>query len=200
MSSTWFKNVRALKTDLHYGTAYHFTETGYILIADTAESNVTNDNGGHPYHEWIMAEGTYDEVLRKVCQIAIDFETGMAKWKPNAKDACGFIRMCKKALENAKYADNIPAYLDGYLFWCESKHYAYIVDLFKDKANVEKKMSWGNEVLTCNHIETYIRTKARINALINDYNDKVISEPNTIGFKEWIEKNKDFYKELHYFD
>ena len=197
MSSTWFKNVRALKTDLHFGTTYTYTETGYILIADTAESNVTDDKGGHPYHEWIVASGTFDEVMRKVCMIAVDFETGMAKWKPNAKDAAGFIRMCKKALENAKDAETIPAYLDGILFWCESKHYAYIVELFKDKANIEKKMRWNNEVLVSNHIETYIKTKSKINSLIESYNNGVITEPTTMPFKEWFENQKDYFKERY---
>ena len=135
-------------------------------------------------------ECTYDEVMRKVCSIAVYFETGMAKWKPNKKDACGFIRMCKKALEEAKQEEFIPSYLTGYCFWGMSNYYNHIIKLFGNRNHLKQDVRYGETVLTCNHIETYIKTKHTINSLINLYKDKLVVDPNSISFEDWVNQNE----------
>lgn len=193
MSSTWFKSVSALKVKIdYYKNSYPYTN--YILIAETAESNVTNNNGGHDYHKWILAEGEYDEVMRKVFAGAIDFDNGMSKWKPNHKDSVGFIRMCKKALESAVEATELPYYLTGYVFWGNSKHYNFIFDLFGKMEGIEKRKFYGEDVLVAKDIKTYITSKRRINMMIEDYKERVITEEGTQPFKEWVENHKDWYK------
>lgn len=193
MSSTWFKSVSALKVQIDY-RKNGYPCTNYVLIAETAESNVVNHNGGHDYSKWILAEGEYDEVMRKVFAGAIDFDNGMSKWKPNAKDSVGFIRMCKKALETAVEATELPYYLTGYVFWGASKHYGYIFDLFEKVEGIEKRKFYGEDVLVAKDIATYIINKRRINMMIEDYKERVISEANTMPFKDWIVKHKDWYK------
>lgn len=115
MSSTWFKSLSALKVEIDWhGTG--FTYTNYVLIAETAESNVVNNNGGHSYHKWIYACGEYDEIMRKVCRGACDFDNGMAKWKPNHKDSVGFIRMVKKHLtKQPKQLNSLIILLDMFI-------------------------------------------------------------------------------------
>ena len=191
MSSTWFKSVSALKVKIdYYKNGYPYTN--YILIAETAESNVTNYNGGHDYSKHILAEGEYDEVMRKVYAGAVEFDNGLSQWKPNRKDGCGFIRMCKKALDEAVEATELPYYLTGYVFW-GGKHYRYIFDLFEDVEGIEKKKFYGEDVLVAKDIATYITNKRRINMMIEDYKERVISESDTMPFKEWINNHKKWY-------
>ena len=189
MSSTWFKSLSALKLDIVYRDG-GYPYTNYLLIAETAESNVTNDNGGHDYHKWIYAEGEYDEIMRKVCQGAVDFDNGMAKWKPNHKDSVGFIRMVKKALENAKEATTIPYYLTGTIFWDTESIYKEFIPHFEDVENIEKKKMYGYDALVTEDIKTYIVTKRKINRIIQHYQNSLI---NPEMFKKWFDTNKDFY-------
>jgi hypothetical protein len=189
MSSTWFKSLSALKLDIVYRDG-GYPYTNYLLIAETAESNVTNDNGGHDYHKWIYAEGEYDEIMRKVCQGAVDFDNGMAKWKPNHKDSVGFIRMVKKALENAKEATKIPYYLTGTIFWDTESIYKEFIPHLEDVANIEKKKMYGYDALVTEDIKTYIVTKRKINRIIQHYQNSLI---NPEMFKKWFDNNKDFY-------
>lgn len=189
MGSTWFKSLSALKLDIVYRDG-GYPYTNYLLIAETAESNVTNDNGGHDYHKWIYAEGEYDEIMRKVCQGAVDFDNGMAKWKPNHKDSVGFIRMVKKALENAKEATTIPYYLTGTIFWDTESIYKEFIPLFENVANIEKKKMYGYDALVTEDIKTYIVNKRKINRIIQNYQNSLIN-PET--FKKWFDTNKDNY-------
>lgn len=189
MSSTWFKSLSALKLDIVYRDG-GYPYTNYLLIAETAESNVTNDNGGHDYHKWIYAEGEYDEIMRKVCQGAVDFDNGMAKWKPNHKDSVGFIRMVKKALENAKEATTIPYYLTGTIFWDTESIYKELFPYFENVANIEKKKMYGYDALVTEDIKTYIVNKRKINRIIFNYQNSLI---NPEMFKKWFDTNKDNY-------
>lgn len=194
MSSTWFKDVRALQTNVHYGKADGgYNEINYILIANTAESNLYNYNGGHDYNECIIAEGEYFEVMRKVCQIAVDFDSGSAKWKPNNKDSCGFIRMCKKAIESAVETNVIPYNIRAIMMW-NGKKYHYIFELFENKANVIKEKFYGEDCLTTRDVATYTTIKRQIWQMIRDYNERVIDEPTTMSVKDWIENHKSWYK------
>lgn len=193
MSSTWFKSVSAFKKKIHYGKSDGgYDEYGYVLIAETAESNLINYNGGHDYHKWIMSCGDYFSVLRDVCRCAIDFDTGSSQWKPNHKDSCGFIRMCKKALEEAKDKDIIPYNIIGYIFW-GSKQYDYIFDLFGNKENIEIKKQYDGNVMISQDMKTYITIKANVFRMIEDYKDRA---EKVINFKDWINNHKDWYKFL----
>lgn len=190
MSSTWFKSVRALKTIF---TRRSGNFTNYILIAETAESNVINSNGGHDYHEWIMSSGDYDEIMRDVYKSAFYFDNGLNKWKPNAKDGCGFVRMCKKALDKAIESTTIPYNITGYLYWDNNKDFDYIIKLFSNIPNI-KKISWyGNDTLITNDVQTYIKYNRRIHSIIKDYKEKVVTEPTTMKFEDWFENHKDWY-------
>lgn len=112
MSSTWIKSVKAFKTNDER------KNEKFVFFLETAESNVTSDNGGHVYHEWLFTSGDYFDVMRDVLKIAFDFEGGMAKWKPANKTPEGFIRTCRKALKNAFEVETLSlpvrfAYCDG---------------------------------------------------------------------------------------
>ena len=160
MSSTWFKSLSALKINIDYRGS-GITYTNYILIAETAESNLVNSNGGHDYHKWIFAEGEYEEVMRKVCQGACDFDNGMAKWKPNHKDSVGFIRMVKKALDEAQEVDEntpIPYYLTGYVLF-HGRVYDKLMDVFENVENIEKKKFYGEDVLIAKTVKRNANTK-----------------------------------------
>lgn len=194
MSSTWFKSVTALKVSIPYrnsGLSYD----NYVLIAETAESNVTNCNGGHDYHRWIYAEGEYDEVMRKVFAGAISFDNGGCKWKPNKKDSIGFIRACKKALDNAVEATELPYDVTGYVFW-GNKRYDYIFDLFENIEGITKRKFYGDDILVAKDITTYITNKRRINSIIEDYKERVVSEGNAQAFDEWLKNHASWYNYL----
>ena len=198
MGSTWFKSVRALKTDISFynGT---YTETQYVLIAETADSNLRNFNGGHDYHEWIYASGNYLNVMRQVCRYSVDFDSGIAKWKPNAKDSCGFIRMCKKALDDAKEATTIPNSILGIIFYGDNDNRVFrsIIDLYKDKANVVVKKMYGNDVLTSQDLKTYILISRDVENMKDDYKNNFFRHNACPSFfNEWIEEKKEWYKTL----
>lgn len=191
MSSTWFKGMKAFKVEIERHKNY--TETNYVLVAETAESNVVDYNGGHTYHEWIYASGNYDEVMREVCKNSINFETGMDQWKPNKKDACGFIKICKKALDNAETKETIPAYINANVYYPFSDHFNFIFDLFGNKPNIKKEKMYGSDVLTASDMKTYITVKRQINSLIHDFCERVAFEDTTMKFKDWIENHKEWY-------
>ena len=187
MSSTWFKSMEAIK--INFKNFWGYEEEHYLLIAETAESNLTNDRGGHDYHRWIYSSGTFYDIMKEVCKSAYYFEDGSSKWKPNAKTAEGFIRICKKALEEAKETDGkIPYYLSGIMFWGDGKKLNHIIEIFKDKENVELKTRYNSPVLETKDIETYIKTKKIIQELIESYNQS--GEHKTKSFKDWFEENK----------
>ena len=191
MSSTWFKSLSAIRIDIDYrGTG--ITYPNYILIAETAESNVTNDRGGHDYHKWIYAEGEYDEVMRKVCQGACDFDNGMAKWKPNHKDSVGFIRMVKKALDEAEIIEEdkpLPYYLTGYILFY-GRVYNKLMDAFENVEGVEKRKFYGEDVLAAKTIKSYIINKRKVLRMIEDYKESLV---NRESFEDWLDYNKDNY-------
>ena len=190
MSSTWFKSMEAIKCN--YKTWYGTMETGYLLIAETAESNVINDNGGHDYHRWIYAYGDYYEVIQQVCRLSYNFDTGMDKWKPNHKSSEGFIRTCKKALESAKEMDKLPYYLEGIIYWQGNKEFDYLFDIFKDKENIEIKTRYSCSTIETKDVITFIKTKSVILKLIEDYKDS--KHHNVIQFKDWFDENKKYYR------
>lgn len=188
MSSTWFKSLSALKVKIDWhGTG--FTYTNYVLIAETAESNVVNNNGGHDYHKWIYACGEYDEIMRKVCRGACDFDNGMAKWKPNHKDSVGFIRMVKKALDEATEANELPYYLTGYVHF-GGGIYDKFIELFENVEGIEKKKFYGENVLVAKDIKIYIRYKKKIENMIEHYKNSLIGRES---FEDWLDYNKDDY-------
>ena len=191
MSSTWFKSLSAIRIDIDY-RGNGITYPNYILIAETAESNVTNSNGGHDYHKWIYAEGEYEEVMRKVCQGACDFDNGMAKWKPNHKDSVGFIRMVKKALDEAEIIEEdkpLPYYLTGYILF-NGRFYNKLMNVFENVENVEKKKFFGDDVLIAKTIKSYIINKRKVLRMIEDYEHSLI---NKESFEKWLDENKDNY-------
>ena len=193
MSSTWFKSLSALKINIDY-RGRGITYTNYILIAETAESNLVNSNGGHDYHKWIFAEGEYEEVMRKVCQGACDFDNGMAKWKPNHKDSVGFIRMVKKALDEAQEVDEntpIPYYLTGYVLF-HGRVYDKLMDVFENVENIEKKKFYGEDVLIAKTIKSYIINKIKVLKMIEDYKESLVNQES---FEKWLDENKvDYFK------
>ena len=193
MSSTWFKSLSALKINIDYRGS-GITYTNYILIAETAESNLVNSNGGHDYHKWIFAEGEYEEVMRKVCQGACDFDNGMAKWKPNHKDSVGFIRMVKKALDEAQEVDEntpIPYYLTGYVLF-HGRVYDKLMDVFENVENIEKKKFYGEDVLIAKTIKSYIINKRKVLKMIEDYKESLVNQES---FEKWLDENKvDYFK------
>jgi hypothetical protein len=175
MSSTWFRKVYAIKTDIEHGSdQYRYTRTGYILIAETAESNVVDDNGGHPYNAHIISSGEYDNVLKDVCESAYYFDLGMNKWKPHSKDSAGFIRICKKALEAATYADKLPYNVTGYLMFLYKGNPAHeqIRRLFRGVPNASVKTFYGSKVLVTDDVKTFISAKGLINRIFRDYLDQ----------------------------
>ena len=191
MSSTWFKSLSALKINIDYRGS-GITYTNYILIAETAESNLVNSNGGHDYHKWIFAEGEYEEVMRKVCQGACDFDNGMAKWKPNHKDSVGFIRMVKKALDEAQEVDEntpIPYYLTGYVLF-HGRVYDKLMDVFENVENIEKKKFYGDDVLIAKTIKSYIMAKRKVLKMIEDYKESFVNKET---FEQWLDENKEDY-------
>lgn len=191
MSSTWFKSLSAIRIDIDY-RGNGITYPNYILIAETAESNVTNSNGGHDYHKWIFAEGEYDEIMRKVCQGACDFDNGMAKWKPNHKDSVGFIRMVKKALDEAELIEEdkpLPYYLTGYILFY-GKVYNKLMDAFEDVEGLEKRKFYVNDVLVAKTIKSYIINKRKVLRMIEDYKESFV---NRESFEDWLDENKDSY-------
>ena len=190
MGSTWFKSVSALKMNIDYRGS-GITYTNYILIAETAESNVYNSNGGHDYHKWIYAEGEYDEVMRKVAVGACDFDNGMAKWKPNHKDSVAFMRMVKKALDEAVEATELPYYLKGYVFWGTSKTYHKFIELFENAEGIVKEKFYGEDVLVAKDIKAYIMSKRKINRMIEDYKESLVSRES---FEDWLGYNEERYK------
>lgn len=191
MSTTYFKNVRALKTEK---TIYNNYKTNvYLLIVKTAESNVLSNSGKHCYHEWIYASGEYDEVMRKVFNGAINFDVGSDVWKPNKKDSIGFIKICKKALDNAVETTMIPNNIYGTVYWGLNKDFDFIFDVFENKENIMIKYNLGSKILVTKDILTYIEIKRKIDSMIDDYHNKVIYEEGTMKFKEFMEKHKDWY-------
>jgi hypothetical protein len=191
MSSTWFKSLSAIRIDIDYH-GNGITYPNYILIAETAESNVTNDRGGHDYHKWIYAEGEYDEIMRKVCQGACDFDNGMAKWKPNHKDSVGFIRMVKKALDEAELIEEdkpLPYYLTGYILFY-GRVYNKLMEVFEDVEGVEKRKFYGEDVLVAKTIKSYIINKRKVLRMIEDYKESLV---NRESFEDWLDYNKDNY-------
>ena len=196
MSSTCFKSVRALKTDISFYDG-RFIETNYVLIVETADSNLYNSNGGHDYHEWIYASGNYIEVLREVCRYSIDFDTGIAKWKPNDKDSCGFIRMCKKALKNAKQETTLPYRLRGIIFKDNEKIFNHVFELLKNNENVVAENLFGQNILTSRDIKTYILLKHDIKNMIKDYKENFVKHnASPSSFEEFVEEHKTWYKNL----
>ena len=191
MSSTWFKSLSAIRIDIDYrGTG--ITYPNYILIAETAESNVTNDRGGHDYHKWIYAEGEYDEIMRQICQSAYNFDNGMAKWKPNHKDSVGFIRMVKKALDEAEIIKEdkpLPYYLTGYILF-HGRVYNKLMNVFENVEGVEKRKFYGEDVLVAKTIKSYIINKRKVTRMIEDYKESLV---NRESFEDWLDYNKDNY-------
>lgn len=191
MSSTWFKSLSAIRIDIDYrGTG--ITYPNYILIAETAESNVINDRGGHDYHKCIYAEGEYDEIMRNVCQGAYNFDNGMAKWKPNHKDSVGFIRMVKKALDEAELVEEdkpLPYYLTGYILF-HGRVYNKLMDVFEDIEGIEKRKFYGEDVLVAKTIKSYIINKRKVLRMIEDYKESLV---NRESFEDWLDYNKDNY-------
>lgn len=191
MSSTWFKSLSAIRIDIDY-LGNGITYPNYILIAETAESNVINSNGGHDYSKWIYAEGEYDEIMRQVCQGACDFDNGMAKWKPNHKDSVGFIRMVKKALDEADLIEEdkpLPYYLTGYILF-HGRVYDELMNVFENVENIEKKKFYGDDVLIAKTIKSYIINKRKVLRMIEDYKDSLV---NRESFENWLVDNKDNY-------
>jgi hypothetical protein len=188
MSSTWFNNVRALKKECNNGI---WQETKYILIANTAESNVYNNNGGHDYHEGIIAFGTYEQVMREIGSWAYQFDNGVNKWKPNHKDSVGFMKVCKKALQEAESAIKIPYNINGIIMWQTHNQFEYIFDLYANTENVKQKTMYNDLVLYTDDIETYINVKGEINRMIQDYKEYIAHANN--GFKTFIDENKERY-------
>ena len=101
MSSTYFRNVRVVKTVIFPWKNSNYTENIYALFFETAESNVRNFNGGLCWHEWLYKVGTYESIMREVCHCSFDFETRCSQWKPANKTPEGFIHTCRNAIKNA---------------------------------------------------------------------------------------------------
>lgn len=102
MSSTYFRGVKIFKSEFVPWTSRpESTETIYAMIVDTAESNVRNYNGGLCWHEWVFKVGTYEQLMRIVCESSYDFEVGNCQWKPANKTPEGFIHTCRNAIKNA---------------------------------------------------------------------------------------------------
>ena len=192
MSSTWFRNVTALKTKIPFLNDSTLLYEHYILIAETAESNLYNYNGGHDYNKDIIAEGEYEQVVAKVCTIAPSFDTGSCKWKPNNKDCCGFIRMCKKALDEATESETIPYDVHGIIFWNHVR-YDYIVKMFENQPNIEKIRMYNNDALITHDMKTYIKTKDKIRRMIEDYKEYICKKTD-IKFEDYYNEKKEYYE------
>jgi hypothetical protein len=151
--------MKAIK--INFKNFWGYEEENYLLIAETAESNLTNDRGGHDYHEWIYACGTFCDIMKEVCKSAYYFEDGSNKWKPNAKTAEGFIRTCKKALEEAKETDGkMPYYLSGIIYWEENRSkFNEAIEIFSGKENISIKQRYSYRTIETEDIETYIKAK-----------------------------------------
>ena len=175
MSSTWFRGMRAIKKtlDTGYNLDNPYSEDKYILIADTAESNLTTATGAHPYHEWIYASGSYSDVMRRVCEFSYSFEDGSDKWKPHAKDAAGFIKSCKKALLSAKEMDYIPCNINAVLIWGDPDSAGgtrrELFDTLESFKTVRKVNHYGSTCYVTDYVETYIRAKALVDYVIREY-------------------------------
>lgn len=191
MSSTWFRGVRAISCELECGTDMNnpYKRTGYILIADTAESNVTTDSGAHPYSEWIYAAGEYDEVMKNVCRHSYNFETGADKWKPHHKDAAGFIRICKKALEGAKQQELIPCGIFPSLLWnTKDDSYKALKDLLRKVPTVQETTRYGDTCFTTDFVETYIRASYLVGSVMKNYRETVFRTEEPVNFDKWFNK------------
>jgi hypothetical protein len=182
MSYTLFRSLEAFKTEISFST-------NYILIADMAESNVFNSDGTLFYTKQIIADGEYHEVLQKVFNYALHFDTGVFKWRPNHKDCCGFIKMCKKALNNAVTATELPPYVIGDIFYAFSESNC-IVDAITNIPKVETVIDDGIKYLRTKDIATYVILKRGVNQIIQKYKEKLFSEFSTSSqFRRWVEKN-----------
>lgn len=191
MSSTWFRGMRAISCEMDCGTDMNnpYKRTGYILIADTAESNVTTDSGAHPYSEWIYAAGEYDDIVKQVCEGSYNFETGMDKWKPHHKDAAGFIRSCKKALENAEQRSCIPAGVYPQLFWaCDTPDNKPLLDVLESVPTLRKVKRYGDFCFTTDFVETYIRARMLIDSVFRRYREDIYLKADSIDFGKWFDE------------
>ena len=130
--------------------------------------------------------------MRKVCQGACDFDNGMAKWKPNHKDSVGFIRMVKKALDEAELIEEdkpLPYYLTGYILFY-GRVYNKLMDVFEDVEGIEKRKFYGEDVLVAKTIKSYIINKRKVLRMIEDYKESLV---NRESFEDWLDYNKDNY-------
>jgi hypothetical protein len=179
---------------INFKNFWGYEEEHYLLIAETAESNLINDRGGHDYHRWIYSSGTFYDIMKEVCQSAYYFEDGSNKWKPNAKTAEGFIRTCKKALEEAKETDGkMPYYLSGIIYWEENRSkFNEAIEIFSGKENISIKQRYSYRTIETEDIETYIKAKQTLDNMRVNYLES--EAHNVKSFKEWFEENKRWYK------
>ena len=128
--------------------------------------------------------------MKEVCKSAYYFEDGSNQWKPNAKTAEGFIRTCKKALEEAKETDGkMPYYLSGIIYWEENRSkFNEAIEIFSGKENISIKQRYSCKTIETENIETYIKAKQTLDSMRKNYLES--DAHNIKSFKEWFEENK----------
>lgn len=188
MSSTWFNEVTAVRN-----SKIHFSEYEYILFANCAESNCFDLNGKHFYEKRIIGWGTYDQILRQIYSFAYEFDIGLSYWKPNRKDGCGFVKMCKKALNEAIVSDKMS--LNGKIY--VSKNYEWLFDVFKDKFS--KYENWRivnqgqDKYFETDNIDAYIHFRMLITRIMQDFQMEVENQ-TTLTVQDFYNQHEDWYK------
>lgn len=111
MSATYFREVKVYKSSyVPYPSNVEYRENIYAMIVETAESNVRDDRGGLCWHHWLFHFGTYEDLMKRICEASYHFETCSSQWKPNKKTPEGFIHTCRKAILEAVEQDCIGNY------------------------------------------------------------------------------------------
>lgn len=193
MSSTIFRKVRAVKSEITgtYRNGLEYTDTVYVLLAETAESNVYNADGSRCFIWSVYAYGSYLDVVKKVCLNAYYFEDGCSCGM--AKSAESFIRKCKKALEDAETATELPCGVLGYISGIEHK---FVFDAVKNHPGVKTSKWYGEEVLYCRDVAAFVTINSKISGLLKMYQRSVLREPDTATLEDWCNRHPDWLSDF----
>lgn len=154
MSATYFKNVKVFKKMYSpFANSPEYKDSAYVMVVETAESNVRGPKNALCWHEWIFAIGTYSEIMRKVCSASYEFEICLAQWKPIQKTPEGFIHTCRNIIKNAEEKDTLHT---SFNFICSEGENDPINELIVKMGEVEGlrlNKSFGSYALASNDIE-----------------------------------------------
>lgn len=167
MSSTWFKNIRAFKSKI----TTPYARDLYVMLAETAESNVIANDGSHVYQESFFLSGDYYEIMKEVCKMSYHFEGGELKWKPSNKTPEGFIRTNRKVLETAMETEELP-YPVKFAYCCDNRELTQIFEVLASYPAVKLVCNYLGTQLESSNIITIYKIRAFLNELEANYGRK----------------------------